>query len=171
MSLTDINIYTLKQVRSKRRRYDLEGCQITCPLACFNILQSILDLKSETDRVELQHATLKKRAFALLKFGIISLNSKNEINGIHRDWKSRIIGTGTIASVSINPRDVFMAAMMNNAGAIIAFHNHVSGDPEPSQSDISLTRRLKEAGEILGIPLVDHMITGNEKYITQLSQI
>jgi DNA repair protein RadC len=142
MSLTDINIYTLKQVRSKRRRYDLEGCRITCPLACFNILQSILDLKSETDRVELQHATLKKRAFALLKFGIISLNSKNEINGIH------IIGTGTIANVNINPRDVFMAAMMNNAGSIIAFHNHVSGDPEPSQSDISLTRRLKEAGEL-----------------------
>jgi DNA repair protein RadC len=97
-----INIYTLKQVRSKRRRYDLEGCRITCPLACFNILQSILDLKSET--VE--------------KFGIISLNSKREINGIH------IIGTGTVASVDINPRDVFMAAMMNNAGAIIAFHNH-----------------------------------------------
>jgi DNA repair protein RadC len=43
--------------------------------------------------------------------------------------------------------------------------NHVLGDPEPSQNDISLTQRLMEAGEILGIPLVDHMITGSEKYI------
>jgi DNA repair protein RadC len=144
MSIIDINIYTIKQVLSQRHHYNLEGCRITCPLACFNILQSILDLKSGT--VE--------------KFGIISLNSKREINGIH------IIGTVTVASVNINPRDVFMAAMMNNAGAIIAFHNHVSGDPKPSQSDISLTRRLKEAGEILGISLVDYMITGSESYIS-----
>ena len=53
---------------------------------------------------------------------------------------------------------------MNNAKDIIAFHNHPSGDPSPSQDDIHLTQRLKEAGEILGIVLLDHMITGNGKY-------
>jgi DNA repair protein RadC len=142
--VTDINIYTLKQVRSKRRPYDLEGCQITCPLACYKTIQYILDLNSEP--VE--------------KFGIIALNTKNEINGIH------IIGTGTINRVTIEPREVFMAAMMNNARSIIAFHNHPSGDPSPSQDDIFLTRRLKDAGEILGIALIDHVITGNEKYIS-----
>jgi DNA repair protein RadC len=144
MPLSSINIYTLKQVRAKRRRYDLEGCRITCPLACYTTLQFILDLKAEP--VE--------------KFGIISLNTKNEINGIY------IIGTGTINGVTIEPRDVFMAVMMNNARAIIAFHNHPSGDPSPSQGDIMLTQRLKEAGSIVGIELLDHMITGNEKYIS-----
>jgi DNA repair protein RadC len=140
--ITDINIYTLKQVKSKRRRYDLEGCRITCALACYATLEFILDLKSEP--VE--------------KFGIIALNAKKEINGIH------IICSGSINHTIIDPREVFMAAMMNNAIAIIAFHNHPSGDPSPSQDDILMTKRLKEAGDILGITLIDHMITGNGKY-------
>lgn len=144
MPITDINIYTLKQVRSKRRWYNLEGCRITCPLACFNTLQSVLNLKAEP--VE--------------KFGIIALNAKNEINGIH------IISTGSINHMFVEPREVFMAAMMNNAKSIIAFHNHVSGDPSPSRDDISLTQRLKTAGEIMSIPLIDHVITGNGKYIS-----
>jgi DNA repair protein RadC len=142
MALTDINIYTLKQVRAKRRRYDLEGCRITCALACYATLEVILDLKSEP--VE--------------KFGIIALNAKNEINGIH------IICTVSLNHNIIEPREVFMAAMMNNAKSIIAFHNHPSGDPSPSQDDIHLTQRLKEAGQILGIALLDHMITGNGKF-------
>jgi DNA repair protein RadC len=66
----------------------------------------------------------------------------------------------------VEPREVFIAAMMNNAKSIIAFHNHVSGDPSPSRDDISLTQRLKEAGEIMSIPLIDHVITGNGKYIS-----
>jgi DNA repair protein RadC len=144
MPINSINIYTLKQVRAKRRRYDLEGCRITCPLACYTTLQFILDLKSEP--VE--------------KFGIIALNTKRDINGVH------IICIGSLNHTIIQPREVFMAAMMNNASAIIAFHNHPSGDPSPSNDDIQLTQRLKEAGNILGIPLIDHMITGNEKYIS-----
>jgi len=144
MSITDINIYTLKQVRTKRYRFDLGSCQITCPLACYKTLQSIFDLRSEP--VE--------------KFGIIALNTKNEINGIH------IIGSGTINNVNIRPREVFLAAMMNNAESIIAFHNHPSGDPTPSTMDILLTQRLKTAGEILGITLIDHVITGSDKYIS-----
>lgn len=148
MPKSSINIYTLKQVRTKRRYYDLEDCRITCPLACYKTLQKVLDLKSEP--VE--------------KFGIISLNTKNEINGIH------IISIGTINHGTIDPRDVFMAAMMNNAKSIIAFHNHPSGDPTPSMDDIFLTQRLKNAGDILNITLVDHLITGNEKY-TSLKEI
>jgi DNA repair protein RadC len=142
MSLTAINIYTLKQVRTKRRLYDLEGCQISCPLACYKAIQYVLDLNSEP--VE--------------KFGIIALNTKYEINGIH------IIGSGTIDNVPIEPREVFMAAMMNNASAIIAFHNHPSGDPSPSMMDILMSQRLKNAGELLGITLIDHVITGRGNY-------
>lgn len=59
---------------------------------------------------------------------------------------------------------------MNNAKSIIAFHNHPSGDPTPSTDDIFLTQRLKNAGDILNIILVDHLITGNEKY-TSLREI
>jgi DNA repair protein RadC len=59
-----------------------------------------------------------------------------------------------------------MAAMMNNAKSIIAFHNHPSGEPKPSRDDIFLTRRLKEAGEIMCIELLDHLITGERNYVS-----
>jgi DNA repair protein RadC len=144
MPLTSINIYTLKQIHAQRRRYDLEDCQITCPLACYKVLQFLLDLKSEP--VE--------------KFGIISLNTKNKINGIH------IIGTGAIDKLHIEPREVFMAAMLNNAKSIIAFHNHPSGDATPSRDDIFLTHRLQVAGRILCIELLDHVITGDGRYVS-----
>jgi DNA repair protein RadC len=111
---------------------------------CYEVLQYLLDLKSEP--VE--------------KFGIISLNSRNKIVGIH------IIGTGSIDRLYIEPREVFMAAMLNNAKSIIAFHNHPSGNPEPSRDDIFLTRRLKEAGEIMCIELLDHVITGERSYFS-----
>ncbi|HBE76791.1 MAG TPA: DNA repair protein RadC [Firmicutes bacterium] len=158
MPLSSINIYTLKQIRTKRHRYDLEDYPITSPLTCYKVLQFLLDLNSEPGRVELQYATLKKRTYALLKFGIISLNTRNKIVGIH------IIGTGSLDQLYIEPREVIMAAMMNNAKAIIAFHNHPSGDPEPSRDDIFLTRRLKEAGKIMCIELLEHLITGEWNY-------
>lgn len=144
MSVTSINIYTLKQIRTKRHRYDLEDYSITSALTCYKVLQFLLDLKSEP--VE--------------KFGIISLNTRNKIIGIH------IIGTGTIDKLYIEPREVFMAAMMNNAKAIIAFHNHPSGDPAPSRDDILLSQRLKEAGNIMCIELLDHIITGERNYFS-----
>ena len=102
MPITSINIYTLKQIRTQRHRYDLEDCPITNPSICYQILQYLLDLKSEP--VE--------------KFGIISLNTRNKIIGLH------IIGTGSLDQLYIEPREVFMAAMINNAKSIIAFHNH-----------------------------------------------
>jgi DNA repair protein RadC len=144
MPLTDINIYTLKQVRSQRRRYDFEGQRITSPSVCYTTLESILNLQAEP--VE--------------KFGIIALNVKKEINGIH------IIGSGIVNRALVEPREVFMAALMNNASAIIAFHNHTSGDPSHSPADIMLTKRLRKAGDILGIAVVDHLITGEGKYIS-----
>ncbi len=142
MPLTSINIYTLKQIRTKRHRYDLEDYPITNPLICYKILQYLLDLKSEP--VE--------------KFGIISLNSRNKIIGIH------ISGTGSLDQLYIEPREVFMAALMNNAKSIIAFHNHPSGEPEPTQDDIYITRKLRDAGKLMGIELLDHVITGERSY-------
>ena len=148
MPLTSINIYTLKQIRTKRHRYDLEGLQITSPLVCYNVLQYLLDLKSEP----VEH------------FGIIALNTKHKIVGVH------IIGSGTIDHVYIEPRQVYMAALLNNAKAIIAFHSHPSGDPTPSRDDLFLTQRLKKGGKIMCIELLDHLITGERDYVSLREQ-
>jgi DNA repair protein RadC len=141
--MLSINIYTLKQIRLSQHRYDLD-LPITTPAACHHLLDLLLDLKREP--VE--------------KFGIIALNAKYKITGLH------ILGQGSLNSVTIEPREVFKAAMTNNAFAVIAFHNHPSGDPEPSVWDIAITRRLKDVGEFLDIKLVDHVIIGENKWFS-----
>ncbi|HLV08984.1 MAG TPA: JAB domain-containing protein, partial [Halanaerobiales bacterium] len=66
----------------------------------------------------------------------------------------------------VHPREVFKEAIKRSAAAVILIHNHPSGIPEPSQDDIKLTRRLAEAGEILGIDVLDHIIIGDGIYLS-----
>jgi DNA repair protein RadC len=80
--------------------------------------------------------------------------------GIH------IISVGTLDKALVEPREVFKAAIMNNVKAIIAFHNHPSGDPAPSPNDIYTSKLLKHAGEILKIVLLDHIIIGDATYVS-----
>ncbi len=73
-----------------------------------------------------------------------------------------IVAIGNINSCIVSPREVFKHAIISNATQIIAFHNHVSGICTPSSEDISITKRLVECGNLLGIPLLDHIIIGEE---------
>lgn len=95
------------------------------------------------------------------KFIVICLDLKNQPTSINT------ISIGTVSSAIIHPREVFKVAILSNSSAIIASHNHPSGNPQPSQEDIQITKRLKEAGDILGIALLDHIIIGdNDKYVS-----
>jgi len=82
---------------------------------------------------------------------------------LYLDTKKRVLGIevvsiGTLNCSLVHPREVFKGAILASADSIILAHNHPSGDPEPSKEDISVTERIKKAGEILGIELVDHII-------------
>ena len=74
------------------------------------------------------------------------------------------ISKGTVNASIITPRELFIEALQKNATAIVILHNHPSGDPTPSQDDIDTTARIKKAGEFIGIPLLDHIIIGNNCY-------
>jgi DNA repair protein RadC len=74
------------------------------------------------------------------------------------------VAEGTSNSAIVEPRDVFREAVIGGASAIVAFHNHPSGDPSPSPEDVALTRRLAAAGVLMGIELVDHIILGEMQY-------
>ena len=91
---------------------------------------------------------------------VLLMNTRNELLKIVE--VSQGGRTGTYAGAA----DVYCAAVREGATSIIVAHNHPSGDPEPSQTDIDLTRRLKEAGEILGIRLCDHIVFGDGKYVS-----
>lgn len=87
------------------------------------------------------------------------------------DGKNRIIRRVQISEGSLNqsivhPREVFSPAVKESAAAIILVHNHPTGDPAPSAEDIAITRRLKEAGEIMGIKVLDHIIIGDGEYLS-----
>ena len=89
------------------------------------------------------------------QFIIACLNTKNEPTNIS------VVSLGTLNKAIVHPREVFKTAILSNAASIMAFHNHPSGETTPSQQDIQLTHRLVEAGELLGIKLLDHLIIGD----------
>jgi len=89
---------------------------------------------------------------------VICLDSKN------RPTSVQIVSTGSINSSIMHPREVFKCAVLSNATSIIIAHNHPSGDLTPSSEDIEITRKLLEAGRILGIKLQDHLIVSSSEY-------
>ena len=90
----------------------------------------------------------------------IMLNNKNIIIG------ERDIFKGTLNSSVVHPREIFLEAIKQSSAFIIICHNHPSGDPTPSKEDVNVTKRLKYCGEMLGIDLLDHVIIGNNKFIS-----
>ena len=74
------------------------------------------------------------------------------------------VARGSLTSVEVHPREVFRAAIRVAAAGIVLVHNHPSGDPTPSADDIALTRRLKHDGDMIGIPVVDHVVIGSNGY-------
>ena len=91
-------------------------------------------------------------------FVVACLNTKNEITNIS------VVHVGSLNASVVHPREVFKTAILSNSASIICAHNHPSGHPEPSREDVEVTKRLAEAGRILGIELLDHIIVGDERY-------
>ena len=76
------------------------------------------------------------------------------------------VSIGDLCSSTTHPREVFVDAVRRSAGSVVFIHNHPSGDPAPSEIDVVTTKRLMEAGEILGIPVLDHIIIGDGRYVS-----
>jgi DNA repair protein RadC len=87
-------------------------------------------------------------------FLVILLNTRHEAIAIET------VSVGSLNASIVHPREVFRPAVLASAASIVVAHNHPSGDPEPSEEDISITRRLVQVGELLGIGLLDHVIIG-----------
>ncbi len=93
-------------------------------------------------------------------FLIMSLDTRNHV------ISTQYISMGSLDSSIVHPREVFKAAISDLANSIILFHNHPSGNPEPSEEDIRLTRRLIEAGQTIGIDVTDHIIISDGSYFS-----
>lgn len=92
------------------------------------------------------------------QFHVMFLNTKNVL------IKDFLLAKGTVNAAMASPREIFIEALRHHAVNIILVHNHPSGDPTPSQDDFNLTRRVKEAGSLIGIHLMDHVVIGDNAY-------
>jgi DNA repair protein RadC len=93
-------------------------------------------------------------------FVILMLDRKNQIIGINT------VSIGSLTASVVHPREVYKPAILSNCAALVLAHNHPSGDPHPSQEDRALTARLVEAGKLLGISVLDHVILGDKRYFS-----
>ncbi len=92
------------------------------------------------------------------KFWVTGLSTRNRIEYIE------LVSLGTLNASLVHPREVFRFAIMKAVASIILCHNHPSGDPEVSQEDLSITKRLTEAGKIIGIDVLDHIVIGDGRF-------
>ena len=90
-------------------------------------------------------------------FWVICLDRKN------KPISRTMVTLGTLTSTLAHPREVFKIAILASAAAIVVSHNHPSGDPTPSSADLALTKQLREAAKIIGIDLIDHVVTGTRE--------
>ena len=130
-----INIVSIKMVKESSFLYQTR--QILSPNDAYEMIKEQLE---GLDREQ---------------FIIACLNTKNEPTNIS------VVSVGSLNKAIVHPREVFKTAILSNAASIMAFHNHPSGETTPSQQDIQVTNRLYEAGELLGIKLLDHLIIGD----------
>ena len=154
---------------AETRRARLEPAPIGTPYTIGNLTVSIV-----RDAAVLPGPVVRKPADSAAIFTSTQPDDGREHFRIMLvDVRRRVIGVHTVSvgsqSVSIvHPREVFRVAILGGAAAIVCSHNHPSGDPEPSAEDIALTRRLAQAGALVGIEILDHIITGNgsERFVS-----
>jgi DNA repair protein RadC len=141
--MINISFLNLKVIKEKSGRYDVQR-KITCPSDIFEIAVKVIEAGEQAEE----------------NLWLITLDTKNNITGIFE------VSRGSINASIVHPREIFKRAIMQNASTIILIHNHPSSDPTPSKEDISITSRIKDCGKMLGIELIDHLIIGDNNYIS-----
>ncbi|MBY0051960.1 JAB domain-containing protein [Brevibacillus agri] len=139
-----VNIVRVKMVREASLLYPQRRIRMAR-----DVVELFLTFLQETDREQ---------------FFLLCLNTKNEPTALHT------VSIGSLDASIVHPREVYKVAILSNAASVIVAHNHPSGDPTPSKEDIQVTRKLQEAGELLGITLLDHVIVGTEGAYTSLKE-
>ncbi|MBU2598667.1 MAG: DNA repair protein RadC [Actinobacteria bacterium] len=132
-------------------------------------------------RIEIRYTGVSEKSYRYKCSDDIAKSNivKKELNGLDRekfmlfllDGKNRvlnyeIVSLGSLNSSIVHPRESFKSAVKNSAASVVFIHNHPTGDPTPSSDDIAITKRLVEAGKILGIKVLDHIIVGDTTHFS-----
>lgn len=137
--MTRISLYHVELVKDSSHNYNVSR-DMSSPYNVIHLLVNTLHL----DKRNVEN------------FGMVAVNTQNKLIAV------QILTQGSIDTSIASTREVFQCALLHNARAIILFHNHPSGNSGPSKEDIAITKRIVKAGELLGIPVLDHVIVGSE---------
>lgn len=137
-----VSLLKLKVVREKSEEYDFNP--VKTPEDVVEIINKVFDMKNLAEEIVV----------------LITLDTKHNITGIFE------VSHGSVDESIVHPREIYKRAVMHNASSIIIVHNHPSGNPEPSDIDIQITKNLARAGEIIGIKLLEHIIIGENQYVS-----
>ena len=107
-----------------------------------------------------QHCGARLAALRKEQFHVLLLDGKNRL------LKDVRISEGSLTASLVHPREVFVPVIEESAAAIILVHNHPSGDPTPSAEDVAITQRLRQVGELMGVPVLDHVVVGDGRYVS-----
>ena len=138
-----INKLTVKLVKEQGVNYN-HNPKVTSPSEVVKVLNTLYDLENEPTE----------------NMVMLLLDTKYKIIG------STLISKGTVNASLVSPREVFQQALLGNAVSILIAHNHPSGNPTPSNEDVEVTKRLVKGGKLIGVNLLDHIIIGDNKYLS-----
>ena len=161
--LLNIHSLTFEHLKSIKGIGEVKAIQILClseltkRLAKANAKEKLI-LNQPSTIAEYYMEEMRHQKQETMK--LLMLNTKSKLLG------ENDISKGTVNAAIVSPREIFIEALEKKAVAIVLIHNHPSGDPAPSENDFYLTKRIKEAGKLIGIELLDHIIIGNNCYIS-----
>src|SRR2546425_13188556 len=132
-------MYELKVVRERRQGY--------------GTVRKVRDASQVYDAFRAEFNQLDREMFVA-----VLLDGKTQVLGFN------VVSVGSLTAALVHPREVFKPAILANAAALILAHNHPSGDPEPSAEDKAITERLRHAGDLMGIKILDHVVIGDGSF-------
>ena len=141
----------------------------------FKIIRPVYETLTVNDQnAQYQDAHLSSSREVVRLFDFLGRETKEHFWAVHLDSKNKMlcldqVSTGSLNASIVHPREVFKSVLLSSA-AVLMIHNHPSGDPTPSREDIELTSRLKEASELLGIRLLDHIVIGEGRHYSFADQ-
>lgn len=162
-SLKGLNEMRLEQLTSLKgvgpaKALQIQSCVELGRRLCRSAPEERHSIRTPLDAAELLMEDM--RYLSKEHFVCLFLNTKNHVIG------RETVSVGSLSATIVHPREVYRSAIQRMSAAIICAHNHPSGDPTPSREDIDLTRRLLEAGQIVGIDLLDHLVIGDGSFVS-----
>lgn len=142
--MMEIIKYKIELVKESSATYNITNSSMSSPDMVYEVIKEKFKIACLTEEM----------------FGILCLDNKNHITGFFE------VSHGNLTSCMVHPREVFKRAMLVNSASVILFHNHPSGNAEPSDNDIKITEKLFDAGKILGINVIDHIIICDDCFMS-----